>query len=332
MPITAFFIEYDALDVQHSFTDGDTINGRIFVEALMESEIQSITFFAKGKERFDLSTHDSNFYTNYPSKETFYNVKQDILKTGPQIIGEGRHVFPFSFKTPDREITASPHWVQYKLKAKLKQPMKRERTVETYFIFFPKESMDIPPPMEPQYVHIQKKVLGSGTVTMDVYTQRMSYKPGEALQVTAEINNKSSHSVKPTYVLYWKQNWAFPGQRIIYVFPILEKKAKPVAAHSRKTVTKVITIPRGIPPSISIRPELNNEYILKVSLDMMGTNVTKVKLPLFVLSDSIASQQQQSLNALDLAFHGEQPKKKSRSIDNPIDFKEMEKEMYLSDG
>nr|XP_057928011.1 uncharacterized protein LOC131128792 [Doryrhamphus excisus]XP_057928012.1 uncharacterized protein LOC131128792 [Doryrhamphus excisus]XP_057928013.1 uncharacterized protein LOC131128792 [Doryrhamphus excisus] len=320
----------------------NSFTNKVFMDSLKETEIQSLTFFVKGKQIFDSSIHRSNFYTDYQSQEKCNYVKQDGLKSGPQIIVEGRCVFNFSFKIPDRVMPSSSCWVQYKLKATLKQLMKQERIVESGFIFLPKESMDSPLPMEPQHVHIPKKVWASGAVAMDVYTQRISYRPGETVRVTAEIKNKSSHSVKPTYILYWKPNWTVSGQRIRYMFPILEKKAKPVAAHSRKIVTKMITIPKGFPPSMSIRPELKNEYFLKVNLDMTGTNFKlQVKLPIFVQSDSVASQQQ-SLNAVDLGFRGYhnqkqdmsdggQPKKKARSIGCPIDFKEIEKDMYLMD-
>ncbi|XP_061906914.1 uncharacterized protein LOC133652321 isoform X2 [Entelurus aequoreus] len=154
---------------------------------------------------------------------------------------------------------------------------------------------------------------------------------GEALQVRAKIINQSNHSVKPTYILYWKQTGIFPGQRMISMIPILAEEAKPVAAHSRKTVTKMITIPRGMPPSISTRPAVKNEYILKVHLDMKGTSVTKVKIPIFVLSNSLDSQRQQLLDEVDPGFpgydntksDGRQPKTGSRSLDVPLNFKDI---------
>ncbi|XP_061842537.1 arrestin domain-containing protein 3-like [Nerophis lumbriciformis] len=327
MAITTFFIEQDT---QNSFTNGDTVKGRIIVQVLKQTEIQSITFFAKGKEMFASPVHGSD----YPSQETVFNVKQDILKRGPRMIDEGRHAFPFSFKIPNREMPSSPYWVDYKLKAKLKQAMKQEKDLDIDFTFFPKKAMEVLSLTELQHVHVQKKIpkiLGSGKVTMETYTQRMPCKQGEALQVRAEINNQSNHSVKPTYILYRKQTGIFPGQRMISMIPILVEEAKPVAAHSRKTVTKMIPIPRGMPPSISTRPAVKNEYILKVHLDMKGTNVTKVKIPIFVLSNSLDSQRRQLLDEVDPGFpgydntksDGGQPKTGSRSIDVPLNFKDI---------
>ncbi|XP_061906913.1 uncharacterized protein LOC133652321 isoform X1 [Entelurus aequoreus] len=63
---------------------------------------------------------------------------------GPRMIDEGRHAFPFSFKIPNREMPSSPHWVDYKLKAKLKQTMKQEKDLDIDFTFFPKETMEVP--------------------------------------------------------------------------------------------------------------------------------------------------------------------------------------------
>ncbi|XP_061762306.1 arrestin domain-containing protein 4-like isoform X2 [Nerophis ophidion] len=333
MAITTFFIEQDT---QNSFTNGDTVKGRIIVQVLKQTEIQAITFFAKGKEMFASPVHGSN----NPSQETLFNVKQDILKRGPRMIDEGRHAFPFSFKIPNREIPSSPHWVDYKLKAKLKQPMKQEKDIDIDFTFFPKKDMEVPSLMEFQHVHVQKKIrkiLGSGKVTMDSYTQRMPCKQGEALQVRAKINNQSNHSVKPTYILYWKQTGILPGQRMISMIPILVEEAKLVAAHSRKTVAKMITIPRRMRHSISTKPAVKNEYILKVHLDMKGTSIPKVKIPIFVLSNGLDSQRQQLLDEVDPGFpgydntksDGGRPKTKSRSLDVPLNFKDIKNETYL---
>lgn len=92
------------------------------------------------------------------------------------------------------------------------------------------------------------------------------YFTGEALVVTVEINNNSSRTVKPKFILYQKHSFFAQGHRTVYTHDILKDKAEAVEASSgRKTVTKVITIPGDLPPSILNSHIINLEYRLKVN-------------------------------------------------------------------
>lgn len=81
MTIKNFQIEYDAINRRNTFTNGDTINGRIILEVDKKTRIQSLVFKAKCKAsacwteyyRHDLS--DVWF-----SDEKYYSIKQEILK------------------------------------------------------------------------------------------------------------------------------------------------------------------------------------------------------------------------------------------------------------
>ncbi|XP_037115860.1 arrestin domain-containing protein 3-like isoform X2 [Syngnathus acus] len=152
MPITNFAIEYDAVNQQNIFTNGDTVRGRIIVEVLKETRIKSLTLIAKGKGEAHSSNEDSTFSVY----DKYYTFKRQILAEARQdgetfestkVISQGRHVFPFSFKIPDREIPSSFKCalceIVHKIKAELKQPMKLPRKAETYFKFVSKPTMDI---------------------------------------------------------------------------------------------------------------------------------------------------------------------------------------------
>lgn len=84
--------------------------------------------------------------------------------------------------------------------------------------------------------------------------------------VTVEINNNSSRTVKPKFILYQKHSFFAQGHRTVYTHDILRDNAEAVEASSgRKTVTKVITIPGDLPPSILNSHIINLEYRLKVN-------------------------------------------------------------------
>ncbi|XP_070760662.1 arrestin domain-containing protein 3-like [Enoplosus armatus] len=294
MTIKNFSIEYDAINSKNTFTNGDTINGRIIVEVSKETRIQSLIFIAKGKARVCWHEHYGQHHHHvYWANEKYYDVKHHILREarqdGTEVIGKGRHVFPFSFKIPDRKIPSSFKdcigKVVHNLKAELKQSMKLTKKAKTHFTFVSKADMDIPALMEPQYGCKDKsvKVFGSGNVSMDVHTKRMGYKQGEALKVQVEISNHSTRSVKPKFILYEKRSFFAQGRRRVCTNEILKEKIEAVATSSKESVTKVITIPRELPPSILNCSIIKLEYRLKIHLDIKCARDPEIKLPIVVL-------------------------------------------------
>lgn len=137
MTVSDFSIEYDAINSRNTFTNGDTINGRIIVAVSEETKIDALLFIAQG--RADVRWHEhygQHYHHVYWSDEKYYDVKHPILRAatqngavcnplccclvlvlvlllmsrcltmgnppGTEVISKGRHVFPFSFKIPDR--------------------------------------------------------------------------------------------------------------------------------------------------------------------------------------------------------------------------------------
>ncbi|XP_076746921.1 arrestin domain-containing protein 3 isoform X2 [Maylandia zebra] len=273
MTIKKFSIEYDAINSKNTFTNGDIINGRIIVEVSGETKIQSLIFRGQGRAKVCWSEHYGQDQTHvYWATEKYYDIKQDILREsrhdGTEVIGKGRHVYPFSFRIPDGILPSTykgAHGkIVHKVKAELKQSMKITKKTKAHFTFVSKTHMGIPGLLEPQYTCKDKSVLGSGKVSVDVHTTQMGYMQGEALVVTVEINNNSSRTVKPKFILYQKHSFFAQGHRKVYTHDILKDKAEAVEASSgRKTVTKVITIPGDLPPSILNSHIINLEYRLK---------------------------------------------------------------------
>ncbi|XP_073321605.1 arrestin domain-containing protein 3-like [Pagrus major] len=294
MTINNFSIEYDVINSRNTFTNGDTINGRIIVETSKETKIQALVFIAQGRARVLWSEHYGQYaHYVYCANEKYYDVKHNILREARQdgtgVIGKGRHVFPFSFKIPDRKVPSSfkdsVGKVVHKLKAELKQSMKLTKKAKTHFTFVSKADMDIPRLMKPQHGSKDKSVsvFGSGNVSMDVHTKRMGYKQGKDLQVTVEIRNHSTRPVKPKFLLYEKKSYFAQGHRKVCTNKILKEKIKAIAPSSNKTVTQVITIPRELPPSILTCSIFKLEYRLKIHLKIKCASDPEIKLPIVIL-------------------------------------------------
>jgi len=203
---------------------------------------------------------------------------------------------PSSFKACKGKIV-------HKLKAELKQSMKLKKKAKTHFTFVSKADMDIPRLMNPQHGRKDKsvKVFGSGNISMDVHTKRMGYKQGEALQVTVEVSNHSTRSVKPKFILYEKTSFFAQGQRRVSTNNILKQKIESIAS-GKETVTKVITIPRELPPSILNCSILKHEYRLKIHLNLKYAANPEIKLPIVILPSSEVPAIQQPPAAAAFGF------------------------------
>ncbi|XP_061673639.1 arrestin domain-containing protein 3-like [Syngnathoides biaculeatus] len=289
MTIRNFSIEYDPINSQNIFTNGDTINGRIVVEVSKETSIQSLTFIGTGNAKVRWHEHYGKHHRFFWSDEKYYEIKQHILKAGTEFIAKGRHVFPFSFMVPNRKMPSSFKSrigkIVHKLKAEFKQSMKLTKTAKAHFTFISKADMDIPGLMEPQHDCTDKKlaVFGSGTIAMDVYTKKMGYEPGEQLHVKVEIHNLGSRDLKPKFVLYEKQSFFAQGRRKLHKRDIVKDKFDAVDARSRETVEKTIAIPTNLPPSILNSAIIKLEYRLKIFLDVKYATDPEIKLPIVVL-------------------------------------------------
>uniref|UniRef100_A0A3P9CC49 Arrestin domain-containing protein 3 n=1 Tax=Maylandia zebra TaxID=106582 RepID=A0A3P9CC49_9CICH len=252
MTIKKFSIEYDAINSKNTFTNGDIINGRIIVEVSGETKIQSLIFRGQGRAKVCWSEHYGQDQTHvYWATEKYYDIKQDILREsrhdGTEVIGKGRHI-PILLLCGSFESHGK---IVHKVKAELKQSMKITKKTKAHFTFVSKTHMGIP------------GLLGCFS-----------------LVVTVEINNNSSRTVKPKFILYQKHSFFAQGHRTVYTHDILKDKAEAVEASSgRKTVTKVITIPGDLPPSILNSHIINLEYRLKLEHTLqypflkMGTTI-----------------------------------------------------------
>lgn len=81
MTIREFSIEYDAINGKNTFTNGDTINGRIIVEVSKPTVIQSLVFIAQGIARVCWSEHYGQYHHYvYWQNEKYYDVKHYILR------------------------------------------------------------------------------------------------------------------------------------------------------------------------------------------------------------------------------------------------------------
>ncbi len=71
--------------------------------------------------------------------------------------------------------------------------------------------------------------------------------------------------MKPKFILYEKKSFFAQGRRRVCTAEILKGKVEAIEPSRKETVTKEITIPRELPPSILNCSIIKVEYRLKVN-------------------------------------------------------------------
>uniref|UniRef100_A0A3B3USH3 Arrestin C-terminal-like domain-containing protein n=2 Tax=Poecilia TaxID=8080 RepID=A0A3B3USH3_9TELE len=88
---------------------------------------------------------------------------------------------------------------------------------------------------------------------------------GEELSVSLRIQNNSPHDIKPKYSIYKKTSYFARKKRKCQTKVIVNEVGTPIPPSASENVTKVLTIPKDVKPSIHNCKIIKVEYRLKVS-------------------------------------------------------------------
>ncbi|KAF6729755.1 Arrestin domain-containing protein 3 [Oryzias melastigma] len=285
MTIKTFEIQYNSINSRNTFTNGDTMTGKVILETTKVLKIKSLVFIGKGRARVCWRENHGDNHHVYWANEKFYSIKHHIL-AGTEFIEKGRHEFVFSFKIPEKDMPStfnSPVGkVIHKVKAELKQSMKLRKKAKAHFTFVSKPNMDLL--QEPQSGCQDKNISsGFGNVSLDVHTPKRGYMQGEDLTFKVEIKNCSTCSVKPKFELYEKRSYLAQGHRKLETHTILTGRIDDASSQESGHVFKTVSIPAQLPPSILNCPIIKLEYRLWIYLDIEFAKDPAVKLPIVIL-------------------------------------------------
>ncbi|XP_056320354.1 arrestin domain-containing protein 3 [Danio aesculapii] len=293
MTIRNFAIEYDALNDRNTFSNGDTLTGRVIVEVSKQTKITSLTVQAKGKANVAWTETHGEESVTYWDKEKYFSQTQSVLPEdkadGSMTLVAGRHVFPFAFQLPNEGLPSSFKGVHgkihYRLLAKLSRSFRAASKAEVKFTFVARADYDLSTLMTPQHGSKDKNVIffASGNISMDIFLPKTGYQQGEGLIVQGEIVNSSTRKIVPKYIIYQKQSFFAGGQRAVHTTEILKEKGEPLVSSTRENLNKVLPLPPEISSTIENCRILKVEYRLKVILDVSFTKNPVIKLPFIVL-------------------------------------------------
>uniref|UniRef100_A0A8C1CRD1 Zgc:110353 n=1 Tax=Cyprinus carpio carpio TaxID=630221 RepID=A0A8C1CRD1_CYPCA len=273
MTIRNFAIEYDALNDRNTFSNGDTLAGRVIMEVSKETKIKALTVKVKGKADVSWTESHGDQSVTYWDKEKYFSQTQSVLpevnRNGSVTLVAGRHVFPFAFQLPYQGPPSSfkgAHGkIHYRLLANLSRSMHAASKAEAKFTFVARADYDQSTLMAPQHGSKDKNVIffASGNISMNIFLPKTGYQQGERLVVNGEIVNSSTRTIVPKYIIYQKQSFFAGGHRAVHTTQILKEKGEPLVSSTRENLSKVLALPTEISTTIQNCRILKVEYRLK---------------------------------------------------------------------
>uniref|UniRef100_A0A4W6G8W1 Arrestin C-terminal-like domain-containing protein n=1 Tax=Lates calcarifer TaxID=8187 RepID=A0A4W6G8W1_LATCA len=264
MTVKHLSVEYNKVNERGTFSPGDVISGRVTVVTNKETKVQCFLVRAKGKAEVTWCEQAGQTTVVHSDKKRYFYFEHIILQDkkkgdGSEIIGPGRNVYPFTFVIPNMYMPSSYEgkWgkITYSLRAQLTQSIWLVHKTKTEFPFLTKS--DFPFASNISFY-------GSGKVTMNVTSEKMGVKQGEAVGVSVEVLNDSARTVTPRFYLCEKQTFVAQSKRTIYTNDILFGTGDSVPAETSRTITKVLSIPPQLPPTFFNCCMMKLEYRLKV--------------------------------------------------------------------
>ncbi|XP_034025348.1 arrestin domain-containing protein 3-like [Thalassophryne amazonica] len=313
MTVKRLSVDCDKLNERGTFSPGDTLSGTVTVVTTKQIKVQRFVVKAKGKAQVTWTEKDGQATLICSDKKKYFYFENIILQDkkgdGSEVIGPGKNVYSFVFQIPSRDMPSSYEgkWgkITYSVQAKLTQSIWVEHKIKTEvpflskaeFPFVSKTEMIIIGLKEPQY-GTRISFYGTGTVTMNVSSEKIGLKQGEAMGVSVEVLNNSPYTVMPTFYLHEKQTFAAQSKRRLHVNDILLATGEPVSVATSQKISKVLSFPSWLQPTFYNCSLMKLEYSLKVTLDAPLGKQPEVKLPLIILLGSPKPSQQKAKRSI----------------------------------
>ncbi|XP_034728466.1 arrestin domain-containing protein 3-like [Etheostoma cragini] len=300
MTVKHISVDYIKTNERGTFSPGDILSGRVTVVTSKETKVQCLLVKAKGKAKVSWHQQEGQATEMHRDKKIYFHLKHIILQDknkgdGSEIIRPGRNVYPFSFVIPKKDMPSSYEgkWgkITYSLRAQLTQSIwlvhktKTEFPFLTNFPFASKSEMVIIGLKEQQYA-TRISFYGSAKVTINVSSEKMGVKQGDAIGVSVEVLNDSARTVTPKFYLCEKHTFVFQSKRIVHTNDTLFGTGDSVPPETSQTITKVLSIPPQLQTTFFNCCMMKLEYELKVTLDVPLARDPEIKLPLVILLGS----------------------------------------------
>ncbi|KAI3372472.1 hypothetical protein L3Q82_022962, partial [Scortum barcoo] len=295
--IESFTLTYDALNDYGTFSEGDTLSGKLTLVLSKETPVESLFIKAKGDANVRWAKKQGDRNRIYSAHRRYFKLKQFLIPehSNETVLPQGIHHYKFTFNIPTGNMPSSfrgSHGkIVYKLEAKLSRSWRMDRTVEKEITFASKSFPNLRSLMS-QQVGSTKKEMGffsKGNVHMDVIVDKTAYAPGsEAVVIVAKVNNSSSSEMTPKFSLIQDVVYHASGSTKHEGNVILKVLDNCIKPQTQKEVKCVMNIPRDQIQSIENCDIISVRYHLKVYLDISFSFDPEVILPVVICPPDLA--------------------------------------------
>ncbi|XP_040899191.1 arrestin domain-containing protein 3-like [Toxotes jaculatrix] len=293
--VKSLTLTYDALNENGTFSEGDTITGKVTLDLLKEVAVQNLYVKAKGDADVRWTKKSGDHTHTYSAHRRYFKLKHFLIAEDSRdtSIAQGIHVYKFSFNIPPGSMPSSfrgSHGkVVYKLEAVLSRSWRMDRTVEKEINFVSKSFPNLHSLMSHQAGSTNKEMglFSKGHVNMDATLERRAYAPGETVAIVAKINNSSSSNMTPKFSLIQDVVYRANGNTKHESNVIHKLVDSCISPHTQSVVKSAVKIPPGQMHTIQNCDIISVEYHLKVYLDISFSFDPEIKFPVVILSPDL---------------------------------------------
>ncbi|XP_053727102.1 arrestin domain-containing protein 3-like [Synchiropus splendidus] len=287
----------DALNEEGTFSEGDTLTGRVTLALLKDTTIESFFVKAKGDANVRWTKKVGDRTRTYSAHRRYFKLKQFFTAEHSKetILPRGTHVFDFTLRIPDTSMPSTFRGrhgrICYVLETKLSRSWKIDRIVDQDIKFVTKSFPNIQSFLSPQ-IGLTDKEMGffsKGSVHMEATIERRAFAPGESAVVTAKINNSSSSEMKPKMTLLKTVVYRATSSTN-HENHILDKVVEAcMRPKSQREIRCVLKIPHDEPLSIQNCDIISVEYQVKVYLDISLAFDPEILFPIIIVHPALVS-------------------------------------------
>ncbi|XP_069555956.1 arrestin domain-containing protein 3-like [Brachyistius frenatus] len=295
--IKSFSINYDLLNESGTFSEGDTITGKVTLLLAKENTIESLFIKAKGDADVRWTRKSGDNTHTYSAHRRYFKLKQFLIPENSKdtVVARGIHVYQFSFKIPSGSMPSSFQGhhgkIVYRLEAKLSRSWRMDTTAKKEINFASKSFPNIQSLMSQQVGSTNKEMgfFSKGHVHMDVSVDKRAYAPGETMMIVAKVRNSSSSEMNPKFSLTMDTVYHANSSTKHESSVIHKMLDTPVKPKTQKEVKCAMKIPRELALTIQNCEIISLEYHIKVYLDISFAFDPQVKLPVLIIPHDLAA-------------------------------------------
>lgn len=282
---------YDVLNDYGTFSEGDTITGRVTLELEKATKITSLFIKAKGDANVHWPEDHGDSPNSYSAHRRLFKQKHFLIAKDSKDtkLPSGIHIFKFNIEMPSGSMPSSFKGchgrIVYKLVAKLCRSWRTDRSVDKEICFGSKSVPNLDQLMYQQFGSRTKElgIFSKGYVQMDVTVDRKAFIPGDTVSVFAKINNSSSKDMKPKFSLIQDVVYHASGSTNREKNVIQKQVEDYIKPKTQKEFNCLLKIPFEITPTILNCDILSVEYRIKVYLDISFSSDPEVVFPVVII-------------------------------------------------